>query len=466
VRYDLAVMARRERVFRRVGIPLRVIEPSKLAETELANLYVLMLRQIAARVRARILPAYQTALAEGVRDDVPDLGFELENLDPEVRRLVLTLTPELRRWVIKYEASHRAKWVAAAYTATGVDLATLLGPEDVNETLEAVIARNVSLVRNVGAEAQGRIADVVWRSYQKREPARVLARAIDEALQLGRKRALRIAADQLQKLSSALDQERRRQAGIEHWIWRWSHKKHGRPAHIARDGNIYTDKTAPEDLPGELPYCGCKAQAYLALDGAPPAPKPTLAATNAQSETWAKGLVLDNGRRDGVEWVAGYDVKTGERFSTISGTKNSAAVPADMLARMQREDGAVIAHHNHPSGRSLSSTDINLFRYPGTQGIWAHGHNGASYFAERGAVAVDYQTLIWLDGRVHDALQAEITAGRMTVDDAIWLQPHMTILAYEARGLVKYTHKAAKPLTEAIDRHRAFIAKTIREVPR
>jgi len=53
-----------------------------------------------------------------------------------------------------------------------------------------------------------------------------------------------------------------------------------RPDHEARDGNLYSDQPsdtgreyqgrtvhkAPEDKPGELPFCGCTSRAVLILE--------------------------------------------------------------------------------------------------------------------------------------------------------------------------------------------------------
>ena len=80
---------------------------------------------------------------------------------------------------------------------------------------------------------------------------------------MGRARSIRIAGDQTVKLASELTRERRRQAGLTMWKWRHSGKVHFRPEHKERDGQIYTDETAPKDLPGVLPYCGCVEQAVL-----------------------------------------------------------------------------------------------------------------------------------------------------------------------------------------------------------
>jgi SPP1 gp7 family putative phage head morphogenesis protein len=150
--------------------------------------------------------------------------------------------------------------------ASKVDLSTMLGPEDVRETLEAVIESNAALVKDVSAQARNRMSDAVFRGLTERRPAREVAKDIRGAVTMGRDRSVRIASDQLTKATSALADERRREAGLDSWAWVSSHKKHPRPEHAARDGRVYTDETAPTDLPGRLPFCGCRSRAVMVFD--------------------------------------------------------------------------------------------------------------------------------------------------------------------------------------------------------
>lgn len=180
--------------------------------------------------------------------------------------VIVRVTPRLRDWTARIETWHRRKFVDGVLTASSVDLSTVLGPDTARTTVQAVIQRNVALVSSVSDDIRARISDAFYRGFTTRATADDIAREITQATGIGRRRARRIAGDQTVKLSATLDAERQREVGLDEWIWRWSHKVHGRPEHIARDGKHYTDKTAPEDLPGQLPFCGCVRQAYLNLD--------------------------------------------------------------------------------------------------------------------------------------------------------------------------------------------------------
>lgn len=260
-KFNLPALAARKRNSRR-PIALAMIRTTKAQADDLARIY---LEAIAPWSRAAEMLAepYQRALAQLQTDSPAETAATTDAIAAAINRLVLELTPDLRRWAFRVERWHRNKWVNAVLSAVDVELETLLGAEDERETIDLFLVRNTSLIRDINEEARGRIADSVFRGFQRRATADEVAKEIREAASMARTRARRIAGDQTVKLASALDRERQRQAGLDHWKWRHSGKLHPRPEHVARDGKIYTDKTAPEDEPGELPYCGCVRQGVL-----------------------------------------------------------------------------------------------------------------------------------------------------------------------------------------------------------
>jgi SPP1 gp7 family putative phage head morphogenesis protein len=263
-RLDLAATAKRQRKFRRSTITIKPIVPTNALAQGLAAVTTRIPTFWAAAID-RILAQYDPP-APGTRDSLFGLGDILEALRQEGDRLVISITPQLREWALRLERWHRARWAANVLTATGVQLDTILGAGDVAEPVEAFLQRNVALVRSVSDEARSRISDIVFRNYQKRTPIAEVARDMREAVDMGRRRAIRIAADQTTKLSAALDTERMVQAGIEKWQWVHSGKLHAREEHLERDGKVYSFDDPPEDMPGELPFCGCRKLGVLDLD--------------------------------------------------------------------------------------------------------------------------------------------------------------------------------------------------------
>lgn len=275
MRFDLKRMALRKKRRTR-DVTLRPIIPTKAQANDLAAVLLRMLRPWTASVD-RILVAYDRELARVLQHDSPEeLGGMPDEVATEVNRLILELTPDLRRWALRREKWHRGKWVRAILAGLEVDAEMLIGPTDMEETIRAFLVRNTSLIRDVNQQTRGKIADAVLRGIQQRTPTAKVAKEVREATGFARARARRIAADQSVKLSSALDRERQRQAGIDEVKWRHSGKVHARPHHEARDGKLYeldtgrqvdgADVIEPGDRPGEPPFCACLFQAHISFD--------------------------------------------------------------------------------------------------------------------------------------------------------------------------------------------------------
>lgn len=277
--FSLAQLTRRTRNVRRRAITIRDIAPPATLASSLSAIY----RRVVdtwARGADRIMAAYERSLAEIATDAPADVQREIDSIGAELQRLFLILTPKVRDWAIGVERWHRGRWRGAVLAATGVDLQTLIGAEAVRAPIETHIEWNTSLIRDVSAQTQQRIGNAVFDGLRNRTPAREVGKQIRESVGMARDRSNRIAADQLNKLTSSLADERRREAGITAWEWKWSRKKHGREEHIARDGKYYTDahadvgkevdgkklNEAPKDRVGQLPWCGCRALSVISFD--------------------------------------------------------------------------------------------------------------------------------------------------------------------------------------------------------
>lgn len=276
--FNLRAMARRANPgMRRKAIVLRDIKPPSTIAT---NLYRSCYKPVIDAWTAalpRIDAEYARSLSEITTDSAADAQAEIDGASSSIDRLLLLLTPEVRDWAIRTEQWFRGQWRGAVLTATGVDLETVIGAGDVRAPLETHIQWNTSLIKDVSDETRKRIGNAVFDGLRNRTPAREVAKTIREAVGMGRDRSIRIAADQSNKLTSALADERRREAGITVWEWVWSRKKHGREIHIARNGKYYSDDPAsvgknvngkallapPDDRPGQLPYCGCRSLSVI-----------------------------------------------------------------------------------------------------------------------------------------------------------------------------------------------------------
>lgn len=262
----LAAMARRARKTRRKEIVLKPIPaPATMASDLYAGTYAPVVKTWEAAIPV-IIAQYERSLADMTTDSPATIGEVLTRTESGVTSLVVDIRLALAAWAARIERWQRARWRSTVLTATGVDLDTMLGPQAMRMTTGAAIERNVGLVRSVSEQTRTRIGEAVFRGLNRRSPAAEVAKEIRTATGMARRRAMNIAADQTVKITAALNQERRREAGIDTWEWVHSGKLHPREEHRARNGKRYSDDDAPEDTPGELPFCGCTERAVLSLD--------------------------------------------------------------------------------------------------------------------------------------------------------------------------------------------------------
>lgn len=282
MQYNLASEARRQKNIRRKSITLGEVAAPQMLATDLFQAVYLPIINLWAEVAKPIADEYARTLSQITTDAPADVQREIEQASSAATRLALTLTPSLRTWVLKVERAVRYRFTRQIFSATSVDLSTRLGPGDVKETLDTYLNWNVDLVADVSAQIKNRISTSVFTGLNERKPARAVAKEISEAVGMGRKRALNIASDQLSKLSGALADERRRQAGMSEWEWMHGGKVHYRPDHLARDGFVYTDDPAnvgkringkevrspPErgDRPAQKPFCSCRSRGLLVFE--------------------------------------------------------------------------------------------------------------------------------------------------------------------------------------------------------
>lgn len=266
MKYDLKTMTLRAKNPKRKAIPIRTIRPPSVFAADIYRSGYAQTIEIWSAIIPEVVAEYERTLSETTTDSPTDIESKLAQAEQRFSILSLTLSPAMQRIMLRIEAWTRGRWRAAVLSATNVDIGTMIGPTDVKQTLDAAINWNVSLVKDVSAEARRRMSAIIYDGLRGNKPAREVAKELRGAVDLGRARSVRIASDQLAKITSALADERRREAGIDSWIWMHSGKQNGRDDHIARDGKEYTDANAPEDRPGQLPFCGCRSQAVLRFD--------------------------------------------------------------------------------------------------------------------------------------------------------------------------------------------------------
>lgn len=262
--YSLPEIVKRNNPNRKAPVVLREIVPTKAQSSELAKIYLRVIR-LWRQCGAELLLAYNPS---PLTLDTPDeTEAIMANYTAVEASIILAASRDIEEWIERVVRWHNVRWASNVQSAAGVSVAELIQNEAIREDLLAALRRNVALVRGVSEQARERIAQAVWNGWMNRTPRSEIAREINKALALGRARSMRIAVDQTTKLSGVLDRDRMLEAGIDAFKWNHSRKTHPRLEHVARDGKIYkwSSNVAKTDPPGYAPFCGCKAQAWISL---------------------------------------------------------------------------------------------------------------------------------------------------------------------------------------------------------
>lgn len=248
---------------RKRPIEFREIVPTKTQADELAAIYLRVVR-LWRDAGARIVAAYDPPPITTTNDGVTEIEAELAATSTTVNAVIVSLTADVDGWINRLARWHTRRWADRVKTGTGVTIDMFLTTRAIEAELKASLAWNTSLIRNVSDQVRDRISNIVWAGWRAGTPRREIAKQINEAVGLGRKRSLLIARDQTTKLSADLDRARALEMGLNDWIWIKSDKVNFRPEHAARNGKEYNYTTnRPPDLPGQLPNCGCRKRSIL-----------------------------------------------------------------------------------------------------------------------------------------------------------------------------------------------------------
>lgn len=277
----------------------RVVEPTATQTGELLRLYTPIINRWRDSA-ARSMNAYAVALSTG---DLTGLSEEDKETAAEIAALLALI--DFGSFFGRMELWHRAKWLSSVAAATGVDATYLVQrpigvPQPVNRqqrrtaasgvvaaaravtvtseglavtgTLTGIdkavadaVAANVALVRSVSDDTRARIANAVISGVRQGKAATEVAREINKGLVLSKKRADRIAENQVDAAITAMTKARAQEAGIETFEWRhYTERRNARLNHLFRNGKTFRwDNKSLDALPGVLPNCRCRANPVI-----------------------------------------------------------------------------------------------------------------------------------------------------------------------------------------------------------
>lgn len=186
---------------------------------------------------------------------------------------------------------------------------------------------------------------------------------------------------------------------------------------------------------------------------APPAPKVDTKALDDRERDYC----LEMGRKTGVEYLVGYNARTGDVIERKKGSKSSVSFSPDLTEAIKNPDNEIVLHHNHPSSSSFSYQDIHVINnYPGAKGIWAHAHNSSSYYAEKGQYELKKRTVDAISDSLVKSLQRKINMGDVAIEDAQLIHQHLVWLAVHEVGQVKYSATLAGPTLKAWEKNKDY----------
>lgn len=139
----------------------------------------------------------------------------------------------------------------------------------VNNTLQAIVAENVSLIRSIGDDYFRDVERAVLASVQRGRDVAGLADELEKVAKISRDKAVLIARDQNQKATSEISRTRMADAGIAFGTWKASNRaRHPRKSHQEADGKVFPLSEGlmidgKLTFPGMEINCGCRTAPVL-----------------------------------------------------------------------------------------------------------------------------------------------------------------------------------------------------------
>jgi len=196
------------------------------------------------------------------------------------RTMIEALRAQSARWRkhLDERAEQYALWFAAradsaATAATKQSLSAVAGftvgmqmSRTVNNTLQTIIAENVSLIRSIGDVYFRDVERAVLTSVQRGRDVAGLADELEKIGSVSRDKAVLIAVDQNQKATSEISRARMADSGCVYGRWRSSRRaRHPRQSHQEVDGEIFLLSQGlmidgKLTFPGMEINCGCRTE--------------------------------------------------------------------------------------------------------------------------------------------------------------------------------------------------------------
>lgn len=141
----------------------------------------------------------------------------------------------------------------------------LAGGENAQRILRDASRGTIRLMEGVLPGAHERMSEIVLEGFRAGSSQDVIARRLERAAGIGRRRAAFVARNEAGNLYAAHTELRNRELGVEHYIWRTSQDERVRASHAEKEGQRFAWDDPPPDTgpPGADYNCRCTAEPDL-----------------------------------------------------------------------------------------------------------------------------------------------------------------------------------------------------------
>lgn len=218
---------------------------------------------------------------------------------------------------------------------------------------------------------------------------------------------------------------------------------------------------------GEVINCRCRVRlsvnwlASAKKPAVPVAPVAPVVNTKALDQEM-RDFVLERGRETGIEFLWGYDEKTGVKIEQLSGVRNHVTFSDSLIALISNERNKIVLHHNHPGGNSFSAGDMNvLTKFKGMSRMFAHGSDGSKYEASRGTVNLNVNDYRDLEKKIKNVLQSGVT--KYNYEDFNAVHHHLIATVLNNKNKIKYSFELSDRIQKAYGRHSYIFDNIVKE---
>jgi SPP1 gp7 family putative phage head morphogenesis protein len=197
-------------------------------------------------------------------DDSPAMGlrFNIRSLGDRWLSRFDDAAPEVAKWFAT-AAKDRADWALASTLRKAGFTVDFRLTAAANDVLQATVGANVALIRNIAAQHITGIEGAVMRSVAAGRDVGGLAKELETAYGVTRRRAAFIARSQNNIATATITRVRQTELGVVSAKWRHSGGgRHPRPEHVRASGKTYDVAKGMFlegvwTFPGVQPNCRC-----------------------------------------------------------------------------------------------------------------------------------------------------------------------------------------------------------------